>query len=254
MKKFTILGTGWLGFSLAQKLKNEYLVKVSYRNKEKETLLKKEGLIPFFLDENNLGNLDKLLDTNYLFINFPPSKSKDYLEFLRNIYKNKNIKSIEKIIFISSTSIYSKEDGVYIEESQILNPSNKIVYEAEKLVEKKTDVIFRCSGLMGNNRIAGRYFSNKIVDNANDKINYVHRDDVIKATNFVIKNKISGIFNLCSKIHPSKKKIYSKNALKFNFDLPIFKETKEEKNRIINGNKIEKLGFEYKFPNPLRYD
>ena len=35
MKKFTILGTGWLGFELAKQLKNKYEVIVSARNDEK---------------------------------------------------------------------------------------------------------------------------------------------------------------------------------------------------------------------------
>ena len=36
MKTFTILGTGWLGYSLACELKDKYKVKVSIRDEEKE--------------------------------------------------------------------------------------------------------------------------------------------------------------------------------------------------------------------------
>lgn len=106
---------------------------------------------------------------------------------------------------------------------------------------------------MGYNRVAGRYFAGKTLDCEDSKINYVHRDDVIEAVKFVIENNINGIFNLCSKKHPTKKEIYTHNAKKFGFKEIIFKDKKDYGNRIIDGSKIERLGFRYKYPNPLDY-
>ncbi|RXJ69226.1 GDP-L-fucose synthase [Halarcobacter ebronensis] len=251
MKTFSILGTGWLGFALAKELKKDYSVKVSIRDLEKENQMISEGLEPYLLDENNLQNLDSLLNSDFIFINFPPKKSKDYITFLENIYSNKNILN-KKVIFISSTSIYKKEEGVFDEDSP-LNESNSLVFKAENLIKNKTDIIFRCSGLMGYNRIAGKYFAGKSLDCEDSKVNYVHRDDVINATKFVIENDISGIFNLCSKVHPTKKEIYTYNAKRFGFEEPIFKNKKSYENKIIDGSKIESLGFRYKYPNPIEY-
>jgi len=121
------------------------------------------------------------------------------------------------------------------------------------LIKDKTDVIFRCSGLMGYNRIAGKRSSSKIVNDKDIKVNYIHRDDVINATAFVIENNINGIFNLCVKEHPTKEEIYLHNAKKFNFKESIFKDEKALNNRIIDGSKIESLGFEYKYPNPFEF-
>lgn len=253
MNNFTVLGTGWLGYSLAKELICDYKVKVSFRNNLKKEKLKKEGFIPLFLDEDNFANLDNLLDTDYLFINFPPSKSKDYLKFLNKIYENKNINNIKKIIFVSSTSIYPDMNRIMKEDYIVKESNSKIVFEAEKLIQSKTDIIFRCSGLMGDDRIPGKYFANKEIDTQDIKVNYVHRDDVIRATKFVIKNDLSGIFNLSSKYHPTRKEVYEKNSLKFGFLKPIFKKGRSYKNKIIDGSKIESLGFEYKFPNPLNY-
>ena len=86
MKIFSILGCGWLGFELAISFKNDFFVKVSSRDIEKMDLYKDEGLSPFLLNENNFEFLDDLLDTNYLFINFPPSKFDDYISFLEKIF------------------------------------------------------------------------------------------------------------------------------------------------------------------------
>lgn len=253
METFSILGTGWLGLALAKELKSDFKVKVSIRDILKEEEMIKEGLEPFFLDEENLENLDFLLDSNYVFINFPPSKSKDYIKFLENIYNHKYIKNCKKLIFISSSSIYVNKEGILNENSELSKTNSPLVFKAEMLIKEKTNVIFRCSGLMGANRIPGKYFAGKILKSKNDRVNYVYRDDIIKATKFVIENSISGIFNLCSQVHPTKKEIYLENAKKYGFKAAIFEDDSEKDSRLIDGSLIEKKGFEYDYPNPFFY-
>lgn len=253
MKTFTILGTGWLGFSLALQLKDSFKVKVSIKDDLKQQQFIDEGLIPYLFNENNFDNLDELLETDYLFINFPPSKFEDYLGFLEKIYSNVKIFSIKKIIFISSTSIYPNFEMSFSEDFEIKSPISKIVFDAEEQINKRTNLIFRCSGLMGYNRIAGKYFSNKSLDSEDVKVNYVHRDDVIEAVLFAIKNDINGIYNLCAQKHPTRKEVYLHNAKKYVFKKPIFENKKKYKNRIIDGSKIERCGFRYKYQNPLEY-
>ena len=256
MKTFTILGTGWLGYSLSCELKDKYKVKVSIRNEKKRNEYNEEGLFPFFLNEENLDSLDDLLDTNYLFINFPPSKFKDYTSFLNKIYSHEKIANIEKIIFISSTSIYPDLDLVFTEEFSSFDSNSKSpkVYDAEILVKDKTNIILRASGLMGYNRIAGKRSSGKIVNDKDIKVNYVHRDDVIRATIFLINNNENGIFNLAVDKHPTKEEVYLHNAKKYGFIKSIFKDEKGLKNRIIDGSKLTNLGFKYKYSNPFYFN
>ena len=247
MKTFTILGAGWLGFELAKVLKSKYKIKVSSRNIEKQKIYEEEGFTSYILNENNLNFLDQLLDTNYLFINYPPSKFENYLDFLGKIYNHQKIKDIEKIIFISSTSIYPNILGNFDEKYEITDSSSKIVFDAEKFIKNKSNIIFRVSALVGDNRYFGKRSANKIVEFPDSLINFVHRNDVISATKFVIENNLIGIFNLCSKEHPTKKEIYSFNSKKYNFDIPIFLDNDFFLDRKIDGTKIEKLGFKYKY-------
>jgi nucleoside-diphosphate-sugar epimerase len=255
MKTFSILGTGWLGYALACELKDKYKVKVSIRDEKKKDKYKEEGLIPFFLNEDKLDFLDDLLETDYLFINFPPSKFKDYIGFLNKIYSHKKIANIKKIIFISSTSIYPDLDLVFTEEFSSFKSNSKSpkVYDAEVLIKDKTDLILRASGLMGYNRIAGKRSSGKIVNDKDIKVNYVHRDDVISATMFLITKNINGIFNLSVKEHPTKEDVYLFNSKKYCFEKSIFKDEKGLKNRIIDGSKLTGLGFKYKYSNPFDF-
>ena len=253
MKAITILGTGWLGFELALELKQKYKVKVSSRTAEKIKIYEDKGLSSYILNEDNLDSLEQLLETNYLFINFPPSKFNDYVSFLSKIYNHKSIKNIQKIIFISSTSIYPNIQGLFNEEYEIKESSSKLVFEAENLVKEKSDVIFRVAGLVGGSRYFGKRSANKVVEYPKTPINFVHRNDVIEATKFVIENNINGIFNLCSKEHPTKEEIYSFNSKKYDFVEPIFLDNKEFLNRLIDGSKIEKLGFIYKYNNAFEF-
>ena len=253
MKAITILGTGWLGLELALDLKQKYKIKVSSRTAEKIKIYEDEGLASYILNEDNLDSLEQLLETNYLFINFPPSKFDDYISFLSKIYNHKSIKNIEKIIFISSTSIYPNIQGLFDEEYEIKESSSKLVFEAENLVKEKSDVIFRVAGLVGGSRYFGKRSANKVVEYPKTPINFVHRNDVIEATKFVIENDINGIFNLCSKEHPTKEEIYSFNSKKYDFEKPIFLDNKEFLNRLIDGSKIEKLGFIYKYNNAFEF-
>ena len=247
MKTITILGTGWLGAELAEKLKDDYKIKVSLRDEKKSEIYKKFGFSAYILNEYDFSFLDELLDTDYLFINYTTSKFENYLAFLEKIYNHPKIKNIEKIIFVSSTSVYPDIEESFNEEFIIKNPSNKMVLDAENLVLNKTHIIFRASGLFGGDRIAGRRLANKIVDFPKTKINFVHRNDVINATIFAIENDLNGIFNLCSKQHPTKEELYSFNAQKYNFEKPIFLENEFSINRTIDGSKIEKLGFNYQY-------
>ena len=253
MKAITILGTGWLGLELALDLKQKYKIKVSSRTAEKIKIYEDEGLASYILNEDNLDSLEQLLETNYLFINFPPSKFDDYISFLSKIYNHKSIKNIEKIIFISSTSIYPNIERLFNEEYEIKESSSKLVFEAENLVKEKSDVIFRVAGLVGGSRYFGKRSANKVVEYPKTPINFVHRNDVIEATKFVIENDINGIFNLCSKEHPTKEEIYSFNSKKYDFEKPIFLDNKEFLNRLIDGSKIEKLGFIYKYNNAFEF-
>ena len=253
MKAITILGTGWLGLELALDLKQKYKIKVSSRTAEKIKIYEDEGLASYILNEDNLDSLEQLLETNYLFINFPPSKFNDYVSFLSKIYNHKSIKNIQKIIFISSTSIYPNIQGLFDEEYEIKESSSKLVFEAENLIKEKSDVIFRVAGLVGGSRYFGKRSANKVVEYPKTPINFVHRNDVIEATKFVIENDINGIFNLCSKEHPTKEEIYSFNSKKYDFEKPIFLDNKEFLNRLIDGSKIEKLGFIYKYNNAFEF-
>lgn len=112
MKTFSILGTGWLGLALAKELKNDYNVRVSIRDLEKEKPMINEGLSPYLLDEDNLENIDTLLESDFIFINFPPRKSKNYIGFLDKIYSNIKSKIKKSYLLVQLQYILIKREYI----------------------------------------------------------------------------------------------------------------------------------------------
>ena len=262
MKTISILGCGWLGLKLAAALlqKDNCIIKASTTSVKKTQLLEKEGFAPFILNFNQLDIsdyvLNDFLECDVLVIAIPPKKEHEhYLNFLKQIMCHQKIPSIEQIIFISSTSVYPNSETIYIENAIITeqNTSKKIIYQAERIVKNR--VILRCAGLMGYDRVAGKYFANKTVDCPKDPVNYVHADDIIEIVRLLIHKKIrNNIYNLCAPFHPSKEEVYISNALKHGFDKPIFSHNKLAKKRVIDGSKMtQELGYDYMYQNPLDF-
>lgn len=253
MKTLSILGAGWLGLKLAQTLKIHNTIKLAARNEEAQQMYMDLGFESYILAEDMYDNLDILLSCEYLFINYPPSKFKNYLHFIKELALCPNFSTIEKIFFVSSSSIYPKAPGIYNENSEVLLSSNPLYYEVEKSLHGKVHVIFRCAGLMGAGRIATKYYSNKAVTDGKSRVNHIHQMDVIRAVIFAMNHDLQGIFNLCAPLHPTKEELYTYQAKQCQLILPQFIDNAEPKQRIIDGCKLEGLGFEYLHKNPLEF-
>ena len=110
----SILGCGWLGFPLAMRLANKgYSIKGSTTSAEKLPGFKKEGIAPFLVHFNSPGipeNLDKFFNSDILIIAVPPGrdslKHEGYFSMLTSLTNVIPESSIQKVIFLSSASVY----------------------------------------------------------------------------------------------------------------------------------------------------
>lgn len=245
--KISILGCGWLGLPLAKSLLSKgYKVKGSTTSLSKLDLLKNAGISPFQiqLEEHQImGNIDAFLDeTDSLIIDIPPGLRRDFSTSLEITFVNKikNLVSfieksqIQKVIFVSSTSVYS--DGfpiIEITEKTQPNPdteSGKQLAIIEAILQSnlhfKTTVI-RFGGLLGDDRnpikfLAGR----KNVENPDAPVNLIHQEDCIGIIKEILKqvqhDKWGEIFNAVAPQHPSRKAYYQQKAIEFGLELPQF--------------------------------
>jgi nucleoside-diphosphate-sugar epimerase len=98
-----------------------------------------------------------------------------------------------RLIFTSSTSVYSQSDGSSVTEESATEPDSenaKILLEAEKIVLENNGVVLRLAGIYG----PGRSFLLRTVMNrdaicGNRLVNQVHRDDIASAILFLARSR-----------------------------------------------------------------
>lgn len=225
-KQIGIIGCGWLGRPLADKLSNSFNVFCFSR----ETTWKD----PLFWQS----------DTIIIAIH-----TKDnYLETLQKIVSSSHPAS--NIILLSSTSVYREFDTDVDESAKISKPS--LIQEAEDLLLKQRDsvLILRLGGLMGEDRVAGKWKS--ATDFTDGFVNYIHRDDVIHIIEAMLKKGFNnGIYNLVAPNHPLRSEIHEKNAKKFGVEVGTFKGM--SKRRVLSNKIIDELSYTFLYPNPLYF-
>lgn len=247
--KIAVIGCGWLGLPLAQKLiEKGYTVYGSTTRSEKIVDLKKSKIIPFLYDGIHHVNLPEWSsEIDCVILNFPPSKSANYPAQLGNLLNQFSPNC--PIIFTSSTSVYEEIEGKVDENGLLKNTHAVVLAEKELLHSKHPVTILRLAGLIGGNRHPIHFLSGKNVENGNYVVNLVHRDDVIASILSVLENAAwNKIYNICWNDHPSKSDYYAVKANELKLTQPIFSFS-VGKGKIVKGDKIvNELGFSYRNP------
>lgn len=266
-QRISILGCGWLGLPLAKVLVAKgCLVLGSTTKADKIALLEANGIQPFLIELNPAisgKNIAEFLDTDVLFINIPPKITLNGLDF--NIKQLESLlgaiqKPPQKVVFISSTSVYSDLNREVFE-NDASPKAHPVLMQAEAMLQQHFDgrcVVLRPAGLMGPDRYPAKYFAGKKGLTIGDiPVNYVHQHDVaaICAQVILSQNIPNGVFNVVAPEHPKRRDVYHKNCLDFGLEAPEFVDAAPQDFKIVNGQKIiQTLDYQFKFPNPLTFD
>lgn len=267
MKTISIIGLGWIGEPLGIHLREKkFKVIGSTTSVEKVKRLSSKGLevVRFSLNPHPEGlSFHKLFQSEILVVNIPPrtrsGNGEFHLEQLKYLRRLIDSSLIKKVIFVSSTGIYpgSPSEVKYTEGLPLTleNAGNEILLRAENLMEKDRNydlTIVRFGGLMGKDRIPGKYFSGKENVAGNTKVNFIHQNDAMGILTWVIEKELwNQTFNGVAPIHPLRKEIYEKNAAELGMDPPAsYQNEPEGMDRLIDSEKILSVGFEFEFPDP----
>ncbi len=265
ISSISILGCGWLGIHLAEKLiKKGYKVKGSTTKPEKLDLLKSKSIQPYLLNLNpdlNPQNAFDFFETDVLIIDIPPKIALNGLDFhvkqIAGLVPFIEKSSIKSVIFTSSTSVYAETNQEVFEEdaSELAHP---VLWRAEQILKATTKdvIVLRLAGLMGYDRIPAKYFAGKKgLTFGETPVNYLHRDDAVEIICHVIGQNIkNGIFNVVAPIHPNRQEVYLKNCTDFGFEIPEFINAGPQNYKQINGDKLIKtLNYDFIFKNPLDF-
>jgi len=266
----SILGCGWLGFPLAKTLAGQgHTVKGSTTSLNKLALLRKAGIQPFCLnltpDAQGIG-WDFFLKTDLLIVNIPPRLERAGVAFhpaqMAALAEMLMASPVRRVVYVSSTSVYPELNREMTEED-VTTPAQSAapaLVVAEQLIQALPvpSLVLRCGGLMGYERIAGKYVSGKKnLETGDVPVNYVHRDDVVLAVTHFVASMVhqNGVFNVVAPQHPTRRQIYQATCLPFGYEMPTFVQPSVFwPFKVVSSQKlISQTNFLFKYPNPILF-
>jgi len=251
MKTISILGSGWLGFPLAEHfvLKGHH-VKASTTSENRLSELTSIKAEPFIIDIKGLtSTIQTFLQTNVLIINIP---SKD-LDAFSNLAREIEKSEVEKVLFVSSTSVYENKN-IHISESDGEESTRSPLLTIENLfrnIGKIKTTIVRFGGLIGYSRNPGTFFrKGRLVHNPDSNVNLIHRDDCIEIISQIVEQDVWGeVFNCCADTHPTKREFYTHAAQSIGYPAPEFTNSGTNSFKIISNQKVKQI-LNYTFLHP----
>ena len=274
-KRIGILGCGWLGFPLAQRLQLDPItsfVNGSTTSESKIAQFENAGIKPFLLDltpgfETDSESLQSFFDVDSLLISLPPRAGKNGAGFyplqMQAVVEEIQKSSIKEVIFISSTGIYPELNRLVTEED-VRFPNESALPDmvtAENLIEslrpERKVTILRLSGLLGYNRIPGKYVQGqKEMTTGSIPVNYIHRDDAVNMILMLLKSDLQDTtLNIVAPLHPTRREVYERSCAQFGWEAPTFAINSSEPDfKVISGEKFNAhYSYDFKFPDPLTF-
>lgn len=265
--RISILGCGWLGMPLAKHfLERGFEVNGSVTSAEKFGLLQEAGIKPYRIvlsDSSSTVDDFTFFDCDVLIVSIPPRRIAgieqifplQIAQLIALILKAE----IQKVIFISSTSVYPDQLQI-AKETDDLTPekeSGKGLVVAEELLLNRSEfktTILRFGGLIGADRNPARFLLKSTRAIANAPVNLIHQDDCIGIISELVNQQIFGeILNACSPEHPLKKDFYGKAARISGLPEPVISDVSAEYKLVDSSKLMRLLNFQFKYPSPMDY-
>lgn len=256
MTKISILGCGWLGFPLAKALiLKGFEINGSTTSESKLAMLQHSGIQSFLISVSESGidgNISDFLNSDVLIVDIPPKlrglEKENFVAKIQNLIVCIKNSTIQKVLFVSSTSVYA-DDNSNITEEKTPNPDNESGFqlrESEKLLQKNKNfktTILRFGGLIGEDRHPIKFLAGKEnLENPDGPINLIHQIDCIGIILKIIQNEIwAETFNAATPFHPTRKNYYIGKAKSLNLPEPKFSHKKMSRGKIIDSQKLQRI-------------
>lgn len=264
-KQISILGTGWLGLPLAKALlKEKYIIKGSTTSEDKLTNLKDVGIHPSLIkvkESGPKGSIDSFLEgSEILIINIPQglrrNPESNFVDKIRNLMPFIAQSTIKKTLFISSTSVFSDQEGFPLITSETIpnasSNAGKQLIQTEQILRDNPNfetTILRFAGLFDARRHPASMLSKrKNIKNPQAPVNLIHREDCIGIIKRIIEvDHWNDTFNSSYPEHPPKAEYYSTICKQMGLTIPNYDYETSSKGKIIDTDKTSKvLGYTFK--------
>ena len=238
-----IFGCGYVGTALAQYLlASGVRVGALTRNAEKATRLRALGLSQVIEGDLDSDDWHTAVTDHYDgVVNCVSSAGgglagyrKSYLEGQRSILRWAQSRRIQSYVYTSSTSVYSQDGGVTVDESsdtEAAPPTGRVVRESEAMLENASCLerwyVLRLAGIYG----PGRHYlldqlragTGEIPGSGDYALNMIHLDDIVAAICAALCGVAdSGIYNIADDSPATKAAVLAHLAEQMDLPQPIF--------------------------------
>lgn len=260
--QISILGCGWLGLPLAKALLQKgFSINGSTTSEEKCIVLENLGINSFLINIGSKNRIDKidtfLKESKILIVNIPPkgreNSQENFVDKIEILIPFIEKSHIEKVLFVSSISIYGDNNSVIAEETEPhpATENGKQLLKTEQLLQKNSNfktTILRFGGLIGEDRHPIHFLSGrKNLENPKAPINLIHQKDCIGIIQKIIELDCwNETFNAVAPFHPNREEYYTQKAIDLKLALPEFDYQMTTFGKIISSKKIENI-LEYQF-------
>jgi len=272
----SILGCGWLGRPLAQRLiDHDVRARGSTTTPEKMDALREDGIDPYrlVLDPDLSGEDTAAFFTSpILVLNVPPPRGADDVR-ARHRRQIDAVRSaaaegeVEWILFASSTGVYPSVERTVTEADQppgqpdALPGSRRSTGRAVLAAEKRlmddpavATTVVRFGGLYGDDRHPGRFLAGRTnVGRPEAPVNLIHRDDCVALLRTLLQqNARDEVFNACADAHPTRQAVYTRAAEVLGLEPPTFDDTDTTTGKVVDNQKVkDQCGYQFLHPDPL---
>ncbi|EJI6687840.1 NAD(P)-dependent oxidoreductase [Vibrio parahaemolyticus] len=272
MANTLIVGAGWLGTPLAQALLVEgHDVVITRRSQarldERPSTIANAALLDLN-DENAAQKLDEIIQSNHIeriVGAFPPGfrrgSGREYTQQWSTLVKAAKQHAIEKLVMISSTTVYPNLPTEMKEESASLalaqthpnfSDNAKIMLKAEQSVIDSgiNYAILRCSGLIGPDRHPARFAMRLKQVSRKAPANMLHQSDAVAVAQFALDHLSNQIINVTTPHTVSKAEFYQAAITKSGAEISLPPVTEDADKRIL-ADKLVSLGYQFRFNSTL---
>lgn len=253
MPSVVILGLGWVGAPLARALSIRGIpVTGTVRTPEQQSVWHKDDSVIQVTDWQCGQPLPAAIQAHTtVILTLPPHKvGPDYSILMREVIRQCAERNIAHLIYLSSTSVYGRAQGVCSEET----PPEPETPQAQALITVEQYclqtaiphvTVLRLAGLIGPKRYPGRFLSNKPLAGGGRCVNLVHQSDVVALLVALVRQPESGIFNLVAPDHPTRAAFYLRACQLAGLALPQITDMQDDGRRV-TGDKLElRMHYQY---------
>ncbi len=262
MKSLLVVGCGYVGSAFAQSVAQQHIpVWGLRRNPDKSDAIRALGVEPICADLL-LPETLQLPHTEVVVVAVPPNwrenQGRDYVQGIQNLINVLQSQPPKRLIWISSTSVYSQQDGEWVDESTDPQPAqerSRILLEAESAVLQAPfeTMVLRLGGIYGPQRDRVSLLQNgRASVQSTDYINQIHLEDIVGILGLLIEKGQAGEVYLGVDDQPTPKNEFYK-WLMVRAGVTVAESAKQDSarasgNKRCSNQKIKKLGYVFKYP------